>query len=270
MMIRNMKTMLMGLCTLIICATLQANETTPAGVEEMRIEKIDESFIPQDSMEQAGEVATCAAICNVIRPAGEDDFKIEEERIGLIPEELLQQMENVSFARQMYYDDSYYLSRIHPYAFYSVSALKGPGDYAKLQDGTVWHVHPYYRSIIKSWAQDQVIFIKPDAACFSSYRYVLYNRATNEIVKVNYIEAQDPFYMSTVYLVSGVDSIRNIVYLNDGTTFYMNPKNGSFKKWWIGDRIIVGVNNKWRETSYPHILINASIEKAPYCEAKIN
>lgn len=231
MITRNMRALLMGLCGLLLCTAVQANE---------------------------------------VRPAGEGDVQTEEERIALMPQDLLEQIEMTSLTRQMYYDDSQYLQRIHPYAFYSVSALKGPGDYAKLQDGSVWHVHPYYRSIIKSWAQDQVIFIKPDASCFSMYRYVLHNRATNEIAKVNYVEAQDPLYMATVYLVSGIDSSRNIVYLNDGTAFQMNPYNSSFKKWWIGDRIIVGVNNKWREAAYPHVLINASIDKAPYCEAKID
>lgn len=206
-----------------------------------------------------------SAVRNV---SAEEESAIQEKRLALIPPEVVSQMAAQYSAARYYYDDAQDLHRIHSHGYHSLNSLTGPGDYAKLEDGSIWLVHPYQRSIIKGWAQDHSIFIKPDISCLSVYRYVFHNYTANQVVKVNYAEAHPPVYANTVHVIAGIDSNANMIYLEDGSSWYMNPNDGTFKNWWIGDRMIVGVNNHWRTAFYPHILINASIKSTPYCEAR--
>lgn len=202
-----------------------------------------------------------------------EEVDIQEQRLGDKPLEMVGQMSYDSMLRQLYpsyYDvDKPYLYRIHPYAYFSPFSVTGPADYVKLQDGTVWYVKPSHRYIVKSWAQDHQLFIKPNVSCFSSYRYVLYNKTTNQVVEVDYIKAEEPIYYDTVHLIGSIsiDDEYGILTLNDGTSFKVNPKDHFFADWWIGDRILIGVNNHWRNALYPHVLINASLKNTVYCEA---
>lgn len=199
----------------------------------------------------------------------QEELKIQTERFNLIPEEFL---ENSSDNRAEFafraYDDGQYLYRIHSYAYHHPVAITATGDNLQLHDASLWFVHPSYRYLVKKWVTSDQLFIKPNASCFSLYSYVIQNRVTQDVVEVSLINPPIDTGAYTHWIID-IDYFNRLVYLNDGTTWSINPSDYAFSKWKIGHRLMIGVNNKWRSAPYPHVLINTSIYKAPYCEANV-
>lgn len=196
-----------------------------------------------------------------------EEAEIQSQRTALMPAELLK---SSGLVASMYHhdDDAPYLHRIHTNAYYYPVAVTGNGSKVQLHDASVWHVHPYHAEAVRNWVSSDPIFIKPKSSCFSMYQYVLHNRVTQEAVEVNLAEPPLPTGLYTRWVIgfSG-DAYNRIVYLNDNTAWCVNPNDYSYNKWQVGHRVIIGVNNKWRVTDYPHILINTNIYGSPYCEA---
>jgi hypothetical protein len=55
-----------------------------------------------------------------------------------------------------------------------------------------------------------------------------------------------------------------LVQLSDNSVWQVGSDGMLDEPWEVGQRVIVGVNNKWRTGTYPHILINADIARKPY------
>jgi hypothetical protein len=230
--------------------------------------------------------ACLAALCAVMMCAGSLLADQDDSLIVLSPQEeceiqarrAAQQealMDTIGFGSKSGNLDDYdsnYLYRIYPSANYFPVSITPSGDNIQLHDGSLWYVHPNQRNIIKNWVQTDKLFIKPNVAWFSSYSYVLQNRTIEDrnqrIVEVSLLE---PPVMNGDYTrwVIDVDYHNHLVYLNDDTVWYINPNDSSFNKWQIGQRLVIGVNNRWRTSEFPHILINAGIYRAPYCEAEL-
>lgn len=217
-----------------------------------------------------------------------EEQKVQERRASEMPKDLLKkqlalptsasmlfgskptQQEKNSSSQSLAFlygiDDPYYLARIHPNAYYYPAAFKGNGEKVELNDGSIWYVRPGYRSTVLGWAANDPIFIKPNAAWFSSYayRYVMQNMTTGEVAEVS-LHATPLFSGPYTHWITGIDYQNGIVYLNDGTVWPIGINDLSIlNSWFVNDRIIVGVNNKWRFDLYPHILIN--VQTLNYCE----
>jgi hypothetical protein len=159
-----------------------------------------------------------------------------------------------------------YLYRIHSDAYYHLVAFSDTGDVVQLHDASRWSVHPSQRHVVLYWVQSDDIFIKPSSSCFSSYRYVLHNRTTQQAVEVNLISPPLPMGAYTFRIVN-IEPYARWVQLSDNTVWQIDSQDKNFLYWQIGQRVLVGVNNQWRSAALPHILINVDMYKEPYSQA---
>lgn len=164
-----------------------------------------------------------------------------------------------------YSNDSHYLQRIHSDGYYHLVSYSDTGDVIQLHDASKWEIQRNGRQKVLYWVQSDDIFIKPVASCFSFYKYVLQNRTTNQVVEANLINPPLPMGANTFRIVN-IQPYERLVLLSDNTVWKV-ASDSNFAYWQIGQRLIVGVNNKWRTASSPHILINVDISGHPYSEA---
>lgn len=162
------------------------------------------------------------------------------------------------------YNDSYYLQRIHDDAYYHLVSCSASGDFVYLHDASKWEIQGSGRQKVRDWVQAHDIFIKPNAACFSSYSYILHNRTTNEVVAANLIWPPMPMGAYTFRIVN-IEPFKRLILLSDNTVWQV-PTHVNFGYWQIGQCVLVGVNNNWRTARFPQILINTSISGEPYTE----
>jgi hypothetical protein len=191
---------------------------------------------------------------------------IEEQRFKEIPPEV-QSFMQYGGRNSIDFNDEQHLHRIHNDAYYSPTAISGNADVIQLNDGSHWAVHPYQRDTVRYWVQTDLIFIKPKSSCFSSYAYVLQNRSTHEAIEVNLIGSPHPASSATRWIIN-IEPYKKLVQLNDNTIWQINQNDYAFRKWHIGQQILVGVNNHWRIAQFPHILINTGLYGTPYSEAE--
>lgn len=201
----------------------------------------------------------------IIALTPEEEIAMYTDRLAMMPDAIIQNP-SLAYSINSPAEEAIHLKRIHPYAYSFLVAATASGDNIQLADASVWYVHPNNRNIVKTWISTDPLFIKPIATCWSFYSYVIQNRETNDIIEVSLLNPPLDNGAAT-HWITYINPIDRIVYLNDNSMWKINPKDKSFNKWMIGHRLIVGVNNKWRESKYPHILINTGIYKAPYAEA---
>lgn len=163
------------------------------------------------------------------------------------------------------FDDSYYLQRIHSDAYYHLVAYSDNGDVVQLHDASKWSIRSSECQKVLYWVQSDDIFIKPSASCFSSYKYVLHNRTTNQAVGANLISPPLPMGAYT-FRITNIQPYERLVLLSDNTVWQVGS-DSKFSRWQIGQRVLVGVNNQWRTAPLPHILINVDLSGEPYSEA---
>ena len=198
-------------------------------------------------------------------------FVFAEEEISNTEELSFEQQENsledlkedLWSENRGYKDDSIYLQRIHNDAYYHLVAYSDNGDRVQLHDASKWEVQSSGRQKVLYWVQSNDIFIKPNASCFSSYRYVLQNRTKNETVEVNLINPPLPMGAATFRIVY-IDPYSRLVHLSDNTVWQIDFKDADFRYWKIGHRVLIGVNNNWRTAPLPNVLINVDLHKEPY------
>jgi len=193
-----------------------------------------------------------------------EENKIEEERLSHYPEELLQS--NGYFSNREDFKDSQYLSLVHPNADHYVVGISDRGDLIQLNDESEWAIGLFSRGIVKEWKSDHPLYIKPKSTWFSSYNYVIQNRKTNQSIDANLISVP-LFAVPNTFEIVALDPTLRLVQLNDATVWQINEADYAFKKWKVGDRLLVGVNNYWRMGAFVHILINTTYYNNPYCEA---
>ena len=204
--------------------------------------------------------------------SSEERSQLDEQRVADLPPQGAQETTAVKKSVAFYYQDpdASALYRLHPYAFYHPVVYQSWRDGLQLNDGSVWYVSAYDRHKVRSWSPNDPIFIKPDVYCCSPFYYVLQNRVTGDVVEVNLIEP--PQYIGPVtYWVIDIDYMNGALILEDiggnHTIWYVSVPE-ILHNWTYGDRLIIGVNNNWRSTFYPHVLIN--VHTLGYCEAKFD
>lgn len=172
--------------------------------------------------------------------------------------------ENESVEDQAFAAKSYNSTlAMHPDSYQYPYSHSFTGDEVELYNGSVWFVHPWDRYKVMNWLSTDLIYIRPNTAWFSSYKYVLENQVTGDIADVNLIA---PPYLETLWVLN-VDINKGVAVLNDGTIWPLNSWDYSvYKKWLVGDRVVVGVNSPGRIGVYPYILINVEINN--YCESE--
>lgn len=192
---------------------------------------------------------------------------IKQQRYTENPLGALQEAGLTSILRS-FSNDQIYLDRIHKLAYYAPLAIYDNGRVIELFDYSKWFIHALEKQIVRKWVKSDTIFIKPNSSCFSMYDYVLYNQTTKEAVDANFGGIPKNYQVFTQRIIK-IDYYERRVQLDDpeGTVWEISYGDYAFDRWQYGDYILVGVNNEWRSSTFPHILINASIGGAPYSEA---
>ena len=213
-----------------------------------------------------GTVATAREI----EPTQQDLINFANEQAAQVPQEVIDQLAPM----MKIYNDFDYIDRIQTLAYTSPVRTYMNGARVELIDESIWTINPRQKEQIlgrwpnAGWTQEDCIFIKPSISWFSSYPYVLHNRTKGETVEVKFTSMPQRFGMYRQQ-ISKIDPYNRLIELDDEerTVWQINSSNSTFNFFSVGDYVIVGVNNYWRTTQYPHILINASTSSAPYCEA---
>lgn len=147
---------------------------------------------------------------------------------------------------------------VHPGSIYYAINFSPSGHEMTLIDGSVWQVRSRDRYQTYSWLKTDEISVLPNTNFFSFYDYKLFNRMTGGEVEVNLV--QQPI-IGAVYTrqITGTNDNYNYVYLTDGTVWAISPHDEDvFKKWILGDIILIGVNTGTDAYIRPNILINAT------------
>ena len=160
-----------------------------------------------------------AAICTVMTCSSTLSLFAEDEMvISELPTNSNSHFAN--FAQNLwgsgYTSDDAYLYRIHNNAYYHLVAFSDNGDVIQLHDASKWAVHPSHCTKVLYWVQSDDIFIKPKSSCFSSYKYVLHNRTTNEAVEVNLHKEPLPMGEYTFRIVN-IEPYNRLIHLSDNT-----------------------------------------------------
>lgn len=196
----------------------------------------------------------------------EEERAIHEERLSQFPSELLQ---NAGlFDYKVDFRDYEYIPYVNRNANHFSIGYTPSGDEIKLEDQSTWLVALFDRTKVRSWKADHILYIKPATYTWLFYYdYVIQNRTTGESVDVKYLSG--PLLNVPGSLnIANIDPTERVVVLDDGTAWYIHPTDISFRKWRVGDRLIVGVNHYWRMDQYAHILINTTYDAHLYCEAR--
>lgn len=166
-----------------------------------------------------------------------------------------------------YPSDVIAFQRIHNDAYYHLFSFSGTGDVIQLHDASKWFVRSNQRHIVLQWVKNDDLFIKPQYWGLSNYRYVIHNRTTDQVVEVNLKTPPLPMGIATFCIVN-IEPYARLVQLSDNTIWRISPYDTNFSYWQIGQRVVVGVNNHWRTTEFPHALINVDIYKEPYSQSE--
>lgn len=131
----------------------------------------------------------------------------------------------------------------------------------QLDDGSIWKVHTEDLKKMVKWKKKHLIIVKPYHHCLYpdfivAYKYVLQNISLNEVIGVYFHSF--PKNEQEDLCVEDIDYNLGVITLSDKSCWEVNVENHTyFFSWQKGDRLIIGVNNRWREEAYPQILINA-------------
>lgn len=131
----------------------------------------------------------------------------------------------------------------------------------ELNDGTIWTVALKDRWKLSQWLLSDAIVIFPNHYIFSTYNYILANQVTGDHVDVNLEEIEilptDPTFYGYRHWIVQIDHFSNTMLLEDGSIWKVTLSDDSLiQKWFIGDIVIIGINDSWESLFFPNILIN--------------
>lgn len=146
----------------------------------------------------------------------------------------------------------------HPGAFHRPYQIGIYGESIEFDDGSVWTVSPRDSYITLNWLLSDLLVVTPNHSWISSYNYRITNQNTGTSVCVDL--TLGPIYNAPyTHWIIGIDYYNNIVYLEDGTVWYMSLYDScKIKNWIINDTVIIGINDSWLTTK-PNILINVNM-----------
>jgi len=133
----------------------------------------------------------------------------------------------------------------------------------KLEDSSVWLVHPNDRKILQGWKNHDLIFIQQSADLLAPCNYLLTNQTTSESLHANLSLPPDP-KSQHAFRIKDLDRGNGHVHLQDGsiwnTCFFYMPK---LKNWKAGDPILVGLNGS-NFIRGDYLLINLALDEFVY------
>ncbi|MEI8365501.1 MAG: hypothetical protein WCF65_03695 [Parachlamydiaceae bacterium] len=162
-------------------------------------------------------------------------------------------------SKSLFYSSYPYIQ--HPAAYQTVF-ISYLGKSVELTDGSIWTVSLLDAYKMGNWSHSDLVSISPNHSFFSLYDYRLTNQNTLESVAVNlYLGPIDPSFGGIyTHWITAIDYHRNIVYLEDGTIWYMSAFDRNVvDRWVVNDVVIIGINDAFLSSSNPNILINVNM-----------
>jgi hypothetical protein len=151
----------------------------------------------------------------------------------------------------------------YPSFCHQLSAISCLGDSLEMEDGSVWSVNPADSKKIFLWSTLDPLVISPVKNLFSYYSYKIQNLATNEFIEVD-LKLSPVIDSEYSHQILSIDFISCEVILSDNSVWNFNVNDAyKYKKWAIGDLIIIGMNEKSFLYSEEFILVNANMNN--YC-----
>lgn len=146
----------------------------------------------------------------------------------------------------------------HVGIYYFPVAVSTSGDEVTLLDGSVWQIRTWDREQTRTWLATDEIIILPNNSFFSFYDYKLFNQMTGAEVEANMLISP---MLGTTYTrqILGFNDANNYIYLSDNSVWTISPNDYHlYKKWAVGDIVMIGSNQGWDANIRPNILINAT------------
>ena len=168
---------------------------------------------------------------------------------------------NNAFATPSYQSRSIYPPIYVSDDFYNLHAIHLLGNERvtlELDDGTHWLVHSYDESKIQTWKQNDPLMITQNHSWFSSYKFQIINKATQESIQANlhlgpFVDGLKTFY------ICHIDHQRKVLSLSDNTYWEIALKDEHvLQEWKVSDALIKAVNTG-SDSSKPSILINVNM-----------
>lgn len=132
----------------------------------------------------------------------------------------------------------------------------------ELTDGSTWFVDPSEYNAITNWVTTDFVIITENHAWWSPFAFRLTNKRTGQSVGINIdLGPIAPIYACYhTHWIVDIDYYNNIVFLEDGSIWYMSTMDRNTVNQWIaGDIVIIGVNDGWLFAYNPNMLINVAM-----------
>jgi hypothetical protein len=139
----------------------------------------------------------------------------------------------------------------HP--IYYIKDIGAKGKTLTTYDESVWTISDRGARVASKWKPESPVIIALNKSFFSSYTYLLKNLSTQESAPANL--ALGPFVENAIFIVSFHN---NVITLSNGSEWTIGFWNrlGAFKKWKIGQAVLIGETGSQRSPCY--ILINVN------------
>lgn len=150
----------------------------------------------------------------------------------------------------------------HPSVEHRLAAKRIFLDYLELEDHSVWEIAPPDVRKVVGWEINDTVVLIPHSSWFSiyDYKYSMINLTRDSYVRVNFTSHPSDYAQHTRWVVS-IDKYSNKLFLNDGSSWKIDPEQALvLKEWNINDFIVYGRNDK-HFTSYPFLLINTRLNQ---------
>lgn len=143
----------------------------------------------------------------------------------------------------------------HTGAWHFPVSVSGTGNHIFLEDGSGWLVCELDAKKTLSWYASDTILITL-APWYSWYDYVFVNCRNGARVRVTFDET--PTYNTPfTLLITEIDLNKGHIKLSDNTVWTTAPFSCSiFKRWQVGQKVILGINDRLFSGSYANFIIN--------------
>jgi len=149
-----------------------------------------------------------------------------------------------------------------PYC-HQLTAFECTGSEIELEDGSVWEVNPTDSHKIFLFSSKDPLVIYPVKNIFSSYNYKVKNLSnkeseSSEFIEINIKKASIDTLNSLK--IASLDLENSEVMLSDESVWKINQWDTNHRDWFVGDFVLVGLNDPGIFSSEKFILINTDVK----------
>lgn len=146
----------------------------------------------------------------------------------------------------------------HRGAYHQPIAITPYGEILELEDNSRWVISPADSYKVLNWLMTDLLVITVNHDWFTDYFYRITNQVTGVSVRANLNLFLNPFYHSIYnHRIVAIDDLLQQIWLEDGSLWSIEGSDYSYR-WQLNDTIIIGVNDGWRSSTRPNLLINCN------------